>query len=345
MGIYLRKPFPKAKPAQKKYSMIQNVTVNVPAVTVTLKNDNAVQGVGTVTGSSTQTGDIPTNANDTSYDYVKTTVSDGSRTVNATMGALTTKNNQKGGSAMTMIGYAEYTAGKSGVLVQDDDPDTLQGASGSSFPDKFLEVSANVHIHYPAVKERTYSEWKDLPGAIKNLYVKNNSTGLYVFNDTPYLPSTENGVWWDYIFTCIPEKNNTSNAVKVGNTTDSELFMALLLDRYGREAVTYCLDAKNTATQSNTYTLENLDEANYFTGTAAQKEAAKNRIRAVGLNGYWGTASGMGNLTQIRNNLKTAINDSASGLTTKKYAGTTYSKSDLLTLAGNITASEALVAT
>ncbi len=93
-----------------------------------------------------------------------------------------------------------------------------------------------------------------------------------------------------------------------GETVDVYAANIRVCDIYGNVYFTYCMDIDTGTIVGDTYVLENLDDITYFEGTEEEQEVAKDHIRAIALNGYWGTTSGTGSLTQIKSNLIQFIN-------------------------------------
>ncbi len=65
----------------------------------------------------------------------------------------------------------------------------------------------------------------------------------------------------------------------------------------GEIATTYCADQLTPAEKGYYYTIENVEDADYYDAAQAKK------IRAIALNGYWGTKSGLGSLSALKENL------------------------------------------
>ncbi len=361
----------------KKYSYSQAVTSNIPAVSVTLTPGKTTSATGTVNGSTTTTGDTPVDDKDTIYDYIKKVFSKGTRTVNGTTSAMTYQNTLTSGATMNMVFYSKLS-GKTGVIVGEDTPDSTNSTTFSAFIKSGTKQSDYHSYYYPRAHYLTVEEYNKLPSDVKSYYTyqsyssltgkdtalaevkdffKKNFTdkgftlpaGLYNLKDRTgvgWWCPVENGVWWQWIVAANPEKNNYANKVIIGSETNQDIRLALLYDKGGREAITYCLDEVKETGVGICYTIENLYEADYFGGTASQIEDAKARIRAVALNGYWGRSNdNFGSRQTVIANLKAAINDSNSGLVSKTYNGTTYTKAQLISLADGIDNSEALVAT
>lgn len=70
-----------------------------------------------------------------------------------------------------------------------------------------------------------------------------------------------------------------------GGTTPAHMFELAYLDENGNEQTffVYCLDLATTAIPEFNYTIENINDADYYQG-----ENAREHIEAIGLYGYWG---------------------------------------------------------
>lgn len=69
----------------------------------------------------------------------------------------------------------------------------------------------------------------------------------------------------------------------------------------GKKQVTYCADVNTYTKDGAWYTMENVEDAEYYDDDAAK------HIKAITANGYWGTESGVGSLTSIKAALKEYI--------------------------------------
>lgn len=64
--------------------------------------------------------------------------------------------------------------------------------------------------------------------------------------------------------------------------------------RTGKLSTAYCADQLTPAEKNHYYNIENLEDAVYYTPAQARK------VRTVALNGYWGQASGLGSLSDMK---------------------------------------------
>lgn len=69
----------------------------------------------------------------------------------------------------------------------------------------------------------------------------------------------------------------------------------------GNKQVTYCADVNTYTKNGAWYTMENVEDAEYYNDDAAK------HIKAITFNGYWGTESGTGSLKSIKSALKDYI--------------------------------------
>ena len=103
----------------------------------------------------------------------------------------------------------------------------------------------------------------------------------------------------------------------------------------GEVHTAYCADI-NTGTKTESagngeysgwwYTMENVEDAEYYSDEAAE------HIRAIAAKGYWGTAEGTGSLTQLKQTLKDALAAGENlGLTAEQIEGMTAGEAQAAT--------------
>lgn len=94
-----------------------------------------------------------------------------------------------------------------------------------------------------------------------------------------------------------------------GNTnTESIVYLGMTNAISKEDFSAYCVDYNTSAVYGDWYRIENLEEADYYTDKDAK------HIRAIVMNGYWGTASGTGSLSQMIQTLKAAIDKDPNAL-------------------------------
>ena len=108
-----------------------------------------------------------------------------------------------------------------------------------------------------------------------------------------------------------------------------------LKDDQNNTFLVYCIDYATHATPDYEYTMDNIADANYYKG-----EDAAQHIQGIGLNGYWGSLTGIGSLQHVKDQLQAAYNASVE-------AGTSFilTKAQVDDLVRNLTEGEALTAT
>lgn len=89
----------------------------------------------------------------------------------------------------------------------------------------------------------------------------------------------------------------------------------------GESQVAYCVDLNTAARTGKWYTLENIDDADYYSASDAK------RIKAIAANGYWGTESGTGSLSLLKEKIAEYY-DTASN--TPAFKELDMSKEDLM---------------
>ena len=88
------------------------------------------------------------------------------------------------------------------------------------------------------------------------------------------------------------------NGSKLGNL-DNAIY--ILMDDVGNTFYGYCVDLATGADRGAVYEIGNIEDQSYYQGSSIADAEA--HIRAIALNGFWGTASGTGSITEIRNML------------------------------------------
>ena len=83
----------------------------------------------------------------------------------------------------------------------------------------------------------------------------------------------------------------------------------------GETATTYCADQLTYAVNGSSYTMENLEDADYY------DEAQAAHIRTIAENGYWGTEEGIGSLTQMRAMMQQAVDSEGNRIFTDEEIG------------------------
>lgn len=101
-----------------------------------------------------------------------------------------------------------------------------------------------------------------------------------------------------------------------------------LVDADGNAHYVLCADLNETAYRNVSYNMANVETANYYQG-----EGAAQKIKAIALNGYWGTTSGIGTLESCRTLLRNYLSEIN---VDTKYA-------DLLTEGQALTATQAAI--
>ena len=86
-----------------------------------------------------------------------------------------------------------------------------------------------------------------------------------------------------------------------GYAYDNEVYIFVLKDADGNEFYGYCADLATTAKEGTLYEIANIEDETYYQG-----QDAEDHIRAIALNGFWGTASGTGSLDAVKQLLKDA---------------------------------------
>ena len=301
-------------------------------------------------------GDEKADENDTEYDYTKTTVD---REVEAAITDGETKEEQFSDTGLNPVGPEDYE-GKGNIKPYGSDngitPETL------SCYDKYEVKDADgniIEVRYYPNSNRTQAEYDLLPDEIK-AYYKLDTDGIWkpIDKSTGEISGTQgwsaekHGVWWDYVFDGHAEKSTSGQAIANNNWHDNSLFV--LYDKAGNRAYAYCMDAIIGTDNGIRYSVENLEKADYFKGTPEEQEETKAHVRAVALNGYWGTKEGTGSLDNLVKGLKEALDNGFEFVFSYTESGVTYAydsrtedgKNEVIKLlVDNINEGDALVAT
>lgn len=91
-----------------------------------------------------------------------------------------------------------------------------------------------------------------------------------------------------------------------GTASDSNRWQAhqfILVDKDGNEHTVYCADFAVSPVSGSRYDMENVEDADYYDSEAAA------HIRAIALNGYWGTSEGAGSLETVKQMMVDAYNN------------------------------------
>lgn len=81
-------------------------------------------------------------------------------------------------------------------------------------------------------------------------------------------------------------------------------YQGILMDKDGNAVTVYCAEFGVGTDDKYWYTVANIEDSDYYA-----TEDAENHIRSIATNGYWGTESGTGSLAQIKENMKSDLDD------------------------------------
>lgn len=185
------------------------------------------------------------------------------------------------GDKTTHMGEVDYTEGSASGTITD--VETTVG-------DKEFENSEELPgLTYP---DPTYPETEDLKVPSENAH-----------ENKPEKKPKENG---DYYYSGTGADSVYGGVVtneqgEVLNYLDVMQFNLKEDGKEGKKQVTYCADVNTYTKDGAWYTMENVEDAEYYDDDAAK------HIKAITANGYWGTESGIGSLTSIKAALKEYI--------------------------------------
>lgn len=180
-------------------------------------------------------------------------------------------------------GDAEYTEGSASGTITD--VETTVGDKDFENPNQLPG------LEYP---DPTYPETEDLkvPSSNKQDYApekRPSENGDYYYSGTG-ADSVYGGV-------ILNEKGEVIKYIDVMQFNLKEYDK----ENKGKKQVTYCADVNTYTTNGAWYTMENVEDAEYYNDDAAK------HIKAITFNGYWGTESGTGSLESIKSALKDYI--------------------------------------
>ena len=279
---------------------------------------------GTVT--STTITDNVTDNEDITYDYTTTTTTD--RTVTATTSTKkTTINDAEDG----LVGK-EATGLKGIAPVYDENDDVVRGSNG-----KILDKNGKDGLfdrNYLSASNTDPSKWVDADG---NSIMPDGA-------DFRYVGTGEHSKYFVGFMSVVYEKDEAGNTVydENGNPVIKQLLTSadtditvdgepadailpayeydgysgsraqnfMLMDANGNRVFGYCCDLVTGAVSGQWYSFSNLEDSDYYAS-----EAAKDHIRSIAMNGYWGTSDipdeegnyELGSLEYIKANLRAAI--------------------------------------
>jgi len=158
-------------------------------------------------------------------------------------------------------------------------------------------------------------------------------------------PSTDFNQLWKY----YDKKTGTYKFAKTGTRPT----MFLLKTEDGDHAYAYCIDLVTGADKNDWYGITNLEDSDYY-----PSEETEDHVRAVVINGYWGSKEGTGSITNVRETLAKALengelpeevsisyypgNDGGEVNSGKERVTVTFKTADII---GGITEGEAMNAT
>lgn len=128
-------------------------------------------------------------------------------------------------------------------------------------------------------------------------------TDITVGSSNAYRPVGNKPVGYDYYYSGNgAQVDSKYQAVftrgKDGKITTSVTQFILRDTTNGSNQVAYCCDLNTYTSSGSWYTMENVNDATYY------NEDAANHIKFITKNGYWGTASGTGSLSNFKEVLK-----------------------------------------
>lgn len=151
---------------------------------------------------------------------------------------------------------------------------------------------------------------------------------------------------YDYYYSghAAEPENNLYTVVytdKKGKTKEVNTTQFVLTSSDGSSKnVAYCCDFNTSAKLGKWYTIDNIEDAGYYT-----TDGSEENIKYLVINGYWGTDSGMGSLEHFKNNLKQRIAYDTAMNTNKLSPQAIRKREALDTVIDNLTDAQAMAIT
>ena len=301
---------------------------NQAPVEVPMVPNQTTTGTGITTETTTET--VP-NGDGTATETTTTTTTT-EREVTVTTGDITTTEEQISDTGMNAVGPDNYD-GKVNITAGNMVPQNL--GCYDKYEVKNEETGEVLETRYYPNCARTQEEYDLLPDEIKAKYgfdencaygpmwVPLKEDGTFKDSSSWGYSSEKNGIWWDYIYDANAETSTSGQGIANNNWNNVDnLFV--LFDKAGNRVFAYCMDAKIGTQFTVRYSVENLEEADYFKGTPEQQEEAKAHVRAVALNGYWGAEEGTGSLDNLVTGLSDALDKGFEFVFSYTEGGVTY---------------------
>lgn len=289
-----------------------------PDVTVDLEPGKTTTGIA---GETTVTGDVPTDENDKNYDYTTTTNADRTVTAETTQTVVKTEDNGL---------VEEKPTDLKGVAPVYDMVDGKKEDKGGMFDSQF---DSGERSKYANPDNWVMPEGTDVryvgTGEHSKYYVAvayveyekdENGNTIYDENGAPIIKelrryADENSGLLTIdgeVTTELPE--GVTLQPFYDNNGGSRPFIFMMMDKNKNKFYGYCCDLETDTMDGYYYTMSNLEDSSYY----ASEESA-DHIRAVLMNGYWGTTGtpnedgshAFGSLELIKDKLKETITSGA----------------------------------
>lgn len=160
---------------------------------------------------------------------------------------------------------------------------------------------------YKATMSQVRGDGKVSQHTLEPVYVKDLRKGgqdLETRNADTSVKSTNPPEGYDYIYKGVRSLGSQYRVeANTGGMYKAHLFQLEKLNDDGNNETffAYCIDMGTSAQSNYYYKIENLEKASSYISEAQSKQ-----IKAIAMNGYWGTESGLGSLEELRKKLVAA---------------------------------------
>lgn len=228
-------------------------------------------------------GDVKTSDSDGTFDYTETQVLKQGK-VSVTAQELDFIKLETSDSDMHYV-YSDIKPDKTNQLLFANKPVVVPENPSISSSYEFLHIGSDVYSRFASAHIHTYKD-PSQPNE-KPVYTDKNGTAYYVLvedhNQFSKLLVPR------YYF---PHIESPVEGMRPARYDYVQRFT--LIDRDGNLFSAYCADKDTGAQENYQYRMQNISDGTYYSAEQA------NRIRVVANNGYWGTSSGFGSLSAVK---------------------------------------------
>lgn len=273
----------------------ENVTLPVPTVTeddpttTTVKENESTATFGDPAGTEKVPDDLPNDPpegeDDPEYDYAREeTLQQGSVTVTTTDITITETPSDETDLDYTYsskVGTPENDLLDTGPVPEAPNPEELDVQDGYS------------HLHWDGGYLSRFCA-----ALVCTEGYEGEEPVFYDENGVPYYVQADHNIFENRKLYVDDYYINGEHVEEKTYARWDHIQQFILVDaKTGELITTYCADQKTHVQDGYSYTMENVEDADYYDQDQAEM------IRSVALNGYWGTEAGFGSLSRMKENL------------------------------------------